>query len=206
MLFVLCDLSIDILLQLSVLFAEVHVFQKFILCSLGFNKHFVGAWTLTVDVLQDFVIVTDLLLILCTNAVNSVNGRIGCELLKLLILAELRNIRVEHHVICCAESAFCVLIGLTLPDTVGQRPGSALLAIWAHFSPLLRCFERLVPTNIDEGLLLKEFLLVLTNKTLGCRFDTETSHWLDEGSARRQFTSLHQLIKVLIELWAVLWI
>jgi hypothetical protein len=63
-----------------------------------------------------------------------------------------------------------------------------------------------VPANVNEGLLLEEFLLVLVLESLcGC-LETEAGNWLDECSTRGQFTALFQFVEVLIEFRTVLWI
>jgi hypothetical protein len=63
-----------------------------------------------------------------------------------------------------------------------------------------------VPTNVNEGLLLEELLLMLVLEPLGGCLKTKAGGWLDQCSSRWQFTTLFKLVEVLIKFRTVLWI
>ena len=68
---------------------------------------------------------------------------------------------------------------LAFTDSIGQGPRGALFAIRLNSFFLLRFHHSLVPTHIDEGLLVEELLLLVTDHLLGSRLDTEAGNRLD---------------------------
>jgi hypothetical protein len=145
-------------------------------------------------VFQNLVIVGNLLLVLFDNAIHAIDRSICHELLELWVLTEALHIRMEDTVVSVAEAALGVLIRLTLRNTVREGPSSARLSISARLRPLLGEFKRLMPTHINESLLVEEFLLGFVHQTLTRRLDTETFKRLDERGTRWQLTSLNQLV------------
>lgn len=113
------DDTFDVLLQFSFSFAKVHVFKKFILLGLlSFNKHFVWSFSLTVDMLQNFVVGWDFLFVFSNDTVDSVDSSVRHELFKLWVLAKSGNVRVENNVISHTQCSFSVLIWLSFTNTV----------------------------------------------------------------------------------------
>jgi len=63
-----------------------------------------------------------------------------------------------------------------------------------------------VPADVNEGLLLEEFLLVLVLESLSRRFETETSEGLDQRSARGKLAASLEFVEVLVKFGAMLWV
>ena len=185
----------DIFLELRLTLGHVHVVDELVV-GIHSNCHELGltAVHLTQDVLHDLVIGREFLLVLGHDAVATIDSGVSDELLELGIVDEVGDVPVEHHIVSHAETALIVLVVLALADTVGKAPSYALLTISASNLLLLGLFDILVPTHIDEGLLIEERLLVVTDHLLRRCLDAEACDWLDQLGANRELTALLHLV------------
>lgn len=101
---------------------------------------------------------------------------------------------MEHYIISHTKRALSILVWLSLADTVRELPCSAFLAIWLGHALLGGQLEELMPTDVNESLLLEKLFGVLILKSLSRGFYTETWQGLDESCPRGQFTALLKLI------------
>jgi len=150
-----------------------------------------GTFTLTVDVLEHFVVGTDFLFVFLNNAIHAVNCGIAGELFEFSMDAEVQNIRVKYAVVSHYESAFIVLIGLPFADTVRKLPRVSLLAIRLSHRFLLGFLNGFMETDIDKAFLFKKCFVDVRAHFFGARFDTEACLGLNQNAARWKLTPLH---------------
>ena len=168
LLLVRLHLTHDVFLQLRLLLVHIHVVQQLV-AHLFLDSHQLGLATmaLAVDVLENFVVGAELLLVLCEDAVDAIQGRVSDKLLELWHVAEIGHVSVEHHIVSHANIALKVLIMLAFADTVRQTPRCTFLAVWTGHLLALRLVYLLVPADVDKGLLVEELLLEVADHFLG---------------------------------------
>ena len=197
------NLCCDVLLKLRLLLVDVHVVKKIIIGILRADSHELGLATMTlaVNVLHNLVIGTQLFSVLGEDAVHAIDSCVSNELLEVLHNDEVGNIRVKDYIVSHANSTIVVLIVLSLTDSVWETPRGSTFAIGLDNLCAFRFIKKLMPADIDEGLLVEELLLVVTDHLLGSSLDTEAADGLDKFGTNWQLTSFLHLAQVLIMLW-----
>ena len=198
---------IDLFLKFCLLLIHVNVIEQWV-TTLYPNSHklWLTAVSLTVNVFHNLVISAQLFFVLSKDSIDTVYSCISYELLEICLDDKVCDIGMEHHIVSHADASSVVLIVLAFAHSVWKTPGSASLAVWASDFLALGLLNRLVPTNIEERLLVEELLFVVADHLFGGGLDAKASSWLDESCTRWHLTSLFHLAQVLIVLWPMLWI
>ncbi len=110
---------VDVFLELGLGLIHIHIVQKWI-AGFYFDCHELrfATMTLALDVLHDFVIGGNFLLVLRQNFIDTINCCISDEFLELSLHDKISNISVEHDIISHDNALFVVLIVLSFADTV----------------------------------------------------------------------------------------
>ena len=198
---------VDILLQLGLCLAHVHVVKKFVIC-FNFDSHelWLASMTLALDMLHDLVIGGQLFFVYSQHPIDTVDGCVCDELLEVGLHDEVGHVSVEHNVVGHANFFVIVLVVLAFTDTVRKSPTCSFSAIGlGHFFPL-RLVNQLMEAHIDKGLLVKELLLDITDHFLGESLYAKACIWLDQFGADGHLTALLHLSQVLIVLGTMLWV
>ena len=197
----------NILLQLSLLLAHIHIVQQWI-PRINFYSHelWLISLTLAVDVLHNLVISRELFFVFCEDLIDSLDGCVGDKLLELIVADKVGDIRMEDDIVSHAHGPLIVLIVLTLAHSVRQTPGCSFSPIWLCHFDSIGLLDSLVPAHIDECFLVKELLLVIGHHLLCRRLDTEASVRLNERRADWEFATFFHFSEILIVLGSMLWI
>ena len=110
---------VDVFLELGLSLIHIHIVQKRI-ASFDLDCHQLrfAAMTFALDVLHDFVISGNFLLVLRQNFIDTINCCIGDEFLELSLHDKVTHISVEHNIISHDYTLFVILIVLSLTNTV----------------------------------------------------------------------------------------
>ena len=160
LLLVLLHFLANFFLKLGLLLIDINIVEEFVFCC-HFDCHELRlpAVTLAIDMLHDFVVRTQLFLVLCQHTVHAIDGGVSYKLLELGHPDEVGNVGAEDYIVSHADGTLVILIVLSFADTVGQAPRDAFFAVGADLLNLVRLVDRIMPRYVHEGLLVEELLL-----------------------------------------------
>lgn len=113
------------------------------------------------------------------------------------------DIKMEYHIIGHAVFTLIVSVVSSLGDSIGQGEAVPLLPVLKGLNSLGH-LGRLMRTDVNECLLLKVPLVLLTHQSLSHRLDTESLVRPYELCIGRQLVSFLALSEVLLHLGFVL--